>query len=326
MSFENIQNLKVIAEEDFETEIFKIEDELSSIKSLGTFTAFDGTTLYYEYFLKKENNKNLVIVHGLSEFINKFYEFIYYCLNLGYNVFIYDQRCHGLSSRLTTERDLLHVDKFSDYVADLKQFIDQIVTKVSDEPTYLFAHSMGGAIAAFYLAENTQKIERAVLSAPMFRPTVTVVPFKIARAGIGIARHFYGNKSKFLLSKEFNPEVKYKEDPYTSKARFIHHLNMRRENENYQTTPMSFGWTYNSLIIDKKILSKSVAGKIKTPILLFSAENDTVVENEPQYKFSNKCNNCRLVNIEGATHALLASNDETLKKVLDLTFSFFEEN
>lgn len=316
--------LKVIPEENFPSGIAKIERELNEIKQSGSFIAFDKTQIYYEYFLAENSKGSIIIVHGLSEFINKFYEFIYYCLNKGFNVFIYDQRCHGLSGRLTDKIDLLHVDDFNDYVKDLSQFVDTVVKKIVDKPIYLYSQSMGGAECALYLAQNSENIEKAVLAVPMFQPTVDVVPYPIARGGVSIARHFYGNKTKFLLSSEFNPEVEYNERHGTSKARFTNNMKMRIENPCYQSTPMTFGWTYNSLIVRDRVLKKSNVKAIKTPILLITAKEDKVVRAEPHYKFAKKCSTCRLVELEKANHALLASDNTTLTSVLNLIFDFFE--
>lgn len=317
--------LNIIDEENFATEISAVEDKLGKIINSGSFTAFDGVNIYYEYFLAENSRGNVVIVHGLSEFTKKFYEIIYYTLNQGYNVFIYDQRCHGLSGRLTDERDLLHVDSFSDYVKDLNYFIDEVVLKTEDKPVYLFAHSMGGAIAALYLAEQKDKVKRAVLSAPMFEPIVKNVPTVIAREGVRVGRVIFGGKRKFFLSEEFNPETKYHHCYGLSEARFRKNMELRCGNEMYQSTPMSFGWVSGSLTVGKKVLSRRVAGKIKTPILIISASEDKMVNNKMQEKFLNKCINCEFKSIEYATHSILSSDEIILSQVLNLTFDFLSK-
>ena len=66
-------------------------------------------------------------------------------------MFLYDQRCHGLSERLTERVDLIHVDRFDDYVKDLEIYIDTIVAKnKGSNPLYIFSHSMGGTVTAMY--------------------------------------------------------------------------------------------------------------------------------------------------------------------------------
>ncbi len=313
---------EIISEKDFSNKINEITKMLNSVKCEGNFTAFDNVNIFYEYFLAEESKANLVIVHGLSEFTKKFYELIYYFLNKGFNVFIYDQRCHGLSERLTPEINLLHVNSFNDYVKDLSYFIDEIVLKTEDKPLYIFSHSMGGAVTALYLAQNQNKIEKAVLSAPMFEPISKQVPFKVARASLNIGKFIFGKKRKFFLSDEFNPNVKFNPAMGQSQARFEHNMKLRIENPNYQSTPMSFGWVSNSLNVGRKILSSSVVKKIQTPILIISATEDKMVNNAPQKKFFEKCKNCRFESVENATHAILASDEAILSKVLNLTFDF----
>ena len=84
--------LTILSEEEFSSKIVEIEEDLAKVKVSGTYQAFDGIDIAYEYFLAENSKASVVIVHGLSEFTRKFYEFIYYCLHHGLNVFIYDQR------------------------------------------------------------------------------------------------------------------------------------------------------------------------------------------------------------------------------------------
>ncbi len=323
MRFVPDYKLDIIAESQFEEAILQLEKKLADCMTTGEFCAFDNIKIHYEYFLSKNAKATIVVVHGLSEFTKKYYEFIYYVLNQGYNVFIYDQRCHGLSDKLTDRIDLLHVDSFKDYVKDLSQFIDEVVIPVEDKPIYLYSHSMGGAICALYLAQYGDKIERAIMVAPMFVPVVKQVPNWIARHSVAIGRWFFGNKTKFLLTSEFDPDVQYKESLGSSKARFEHNMKMRRENPHYQSTPMTFGWIYNSLIVGSQIFKHKVINNIDTKILLLSAQKDATVKNEPQRLFAVKCKSCEFVEIKDVTHAVLASDEKTLKEIMQLTLDFY---
>ena len=86
--------------------------------------------------------------HFKPKFTKKYHEFAWYLLNQGYDVFLFDQRCHGLSCRLTDRTDLIHVASFTHYYQDLHCFVQQIVKPATKLPLYLYAHSMGGAVAA----------------------------------------------------------------------------------------------------------------------------------------------------------------------------------
>lgn len=323
MKFHPDHPWRIADEETFPTAIQEMTAALEQVRVCGTYTAFDGVKIYYEYFLAENSKGSVVIVHGLSEFTQKFYEMIYYTLQQGYNVFVYDQRCHGLSDRLTEKPTLLHVDDFEDYVKDLSQFVDEIVLKTEDKPLYLYSHSMGGAVAALYLSKCSHKIQKAVLSAPMFEPIVKQVPVPIARMGVAVGSVFYGKKTQFPLSDEFKSDVQFNPAYGTSRARFEHYMTLRREHAEFQSSPMSFGWVNGSLTVGKKILRRKTLRGISTPILLISAERDTMVNNAPQHKFAKRYAGCELVTMAGETHALLASDVATMTRMMDLTFSFF---
>ncbi len=323
MQFIPNYKLQVVKDGEFPEEIAKIETILENYKNPGEFFAFDGTRIYYEYFLTQGARANIVIVHGLSEFCKKFYEVIYYYLNQGYNVFIYDQRCHGLSGRLTDTLDLMHVDHFRDYAKDLKQFIDEVVAPANDLPLYLYAHSMGCAVSVLYMAGYENTVQKAVFSAPMFAPVVKSVPTWLGLATMWLGKVFVGTKKRAFISRDFNPNAPYTTTNCTSEERFRHNMKLRIENENYQSTPMSYGWVYGSLTVKKAVLKRKNIRKLRLPILLLSGEADTTVKNCAQRAFADRCKTCQMVEIPGETHALLASHSGQLEKTLRLILAFF---
>lgn len=314
----------IISEEKFPEEIVKIENELEKIRNEGFFDSFDGKKLYFEYFLKQNAKASVVIVHGLSEFTKKFYEIAWYLLCEGYNVFLYDQRCHGRSCRLGARGDILHVDKFTDYAADLNEFINEVVLKASSEPVYIYSHSMGGAAVALYLSKWQDTVKKAVMSAPLFDPCVAKVSHRVARASALVSCILFGKRQKFWTSGEFNPETPHRKSLDASFCRFNHNMNMRRENREYQTTPMSNGWVYNSLCLRSQITKSKLASKITTPILLISAENDKIVEAQPQIEFAKRCKTCELISLKGANHAMLTGTQETITEHVSAVLNFFE--
>lgn len=326
MNFIPDYKLEIIKEEDFESSIMEVEKRLQDCRNSGYFDSFDGKKMYYEYFLAEKAKATIVIVHGLSEFSKKFYEAAYYFLNQGYNVFIYDQRGHGLSFRMTKQVDLIHVDSFYDYAKDLDVFIENIVMPTNPKALYIYAHSMGGAVTTLYLAKNQSRVKKALLSAPLFEPVVTQgVSDSAAKMGVFMAKLFCGGKKKFFGSKEFNPEVKHNGDVDASKARFEYNMNLRRNNPCYQSTPMSLSWTYGSLTVGSRIMKKRVTNGIKTPILILSAEKDRVVKIEPQFEFASRCDCCEVVTIKNANHAMLTGDIEVMTEHFNRTLQFFAD-
>ena len=325
MRFVPDYTMDILTEEAFPVAIRQIEERLAACRVSGFFDAFDGEKLFYEYFLAENSRASIVLVHGLSEFTKKFYEITFYFLNQGYNVFLYDQRCHGMSCRLTDRIDVIHVDDFADYEKDLATFIDTVVKPAEDKPLYLYSHSMGGAVCAMYMANHPKAIVKAVMSAPLIDPVASPLPRWFIRPGLRIGGLIFGKKTKFALSSEFNPNHPFEKAGDASHNRFMHNLTMRRQEPMYQSTPMSYGWVYQSLILCSRLLKKGFVEQIETPILLFSAERDTVVKIDAQHRFAARCRTCQLWTLKDATHAILSGTQDTITEHIRMTMDFYRD-
>ncbi len=311
--------MEFLTENTFSEGIKRIENELALIKTEITLTSFDGVTLHCEFFSAKNPKATIVAVHGLSEFTKKYYEFTYALVNAGYNVMLYDQRCHGLSSRLTDNVYLIHVNDFTDYVKDLELVIDK-VKELSDSPVYIYAHSMGGAVSVLYL-ENHHDIQKTILAAPMFLPVAKGLPPSLARMLLFFCELRVGKSARFRYTSDFNPNHQFKNTSDASYSRFCHNMDMRRAEVRYQTTPLSVGWTRRSLKMTAPIMK--AAKKIATPILLLSPENDTVVKIKPQYRFAKTCTTCTIRNVQNAKHSMLTGDDDTVKSHLTQIIDYY---
>ncbi len=328
MSQHSQHELSIIREEDFKEAITHIEQELNNRRHSGRFASFDGQELFYEYFLAENSIGTVVIVHGLSEFTKKFYELTWYFLSQQYNVMLYDQRGHGLSCRLTDEIPLIHVDRFEDYIDDLHVFIRDVVQPaVGQSPLYLFAHSMGGAVAALYLAKYTDTtVKKAVLSSPLIAPNLGKAPHWVMRTLANLEVIGIGAKSRSCQARDFNPDAKHtSRSADASRARFEYNLNWRRSTVYYQSTPQTTGWNREVLALKNKLLSRRITNNIRVPILMLIAENDTVVRSDVQHTFAKRCAACRSHVIPGAKHALFTSDAPVMTQLLTVTFDFYRE-
>lgn len=315
--------LSVLSEEEYPEKMAAISEQLDQCRQEGTFSGFDGKELYYEYFLAQESRGAVVVVHGLSEFTKKYHEFAWYLLNQGFDVFLYDQRCHGRSCRLTPWQDVIHVDHFSHYHKDLHCFVQNVVRKATHKPLYLFSHSMGGAVSAQYLALHPQVFQKAVLSAPMIEPLTGETPAIVARWGLSAYTLFSKGKKKFWFSGEFDPNYPFERAQDKSYARFRRNMDIRLSDDRYHTTPLSIRWVQQSVVQRYQLTRKNFLKKIRTPILMLSAQNDTVVCGKAQAKFAKKCSVCRQVILADAHHGTLCAPQQTLQELMELTLDHF---
>lgn len=160
----------ILPEQGYEAALKALEGELAPYRTEGYFTAPDGAPLYYERVYREENRKAILLLHGFTEFIGKYTEMIGCFFRDGYDVYIFEQRGHGRSARAVENAQLVHVDAFSSYVRDTAAFVRRVIAPENYEALDLFSHSMGGAVAALYLAGDGCPVRRAVLSAPMIAP------------------------------------------------------------------------------------------------------------------------------------------------------------
>lgn len=315
--------LQVLQEEAFSEQMPIISHKLLQCREEGFFSGTDGKTLYYECYQVEESRGAVVIVHGLSEFTAKYHEFAWYLLNQGYDVFLYDQRCHGRSCRLTEDEDTIHVEEFEDYRKDLELFIQGIVRKRTDKKLYLYGHSMGGAVVLQYLAEHPQVVEKAILSAPMIEPLTGKTPVVVARVGLSLKALLGEGKEKFMRTAAFDPDYPFERSQDKSRARFGRNMDLRRENPCYRTTPLSVRWVQQSLLLRAKLTKKRFLEKLTTPIMMLCAEKEAVVSTKAQKEFAEKYQNCQRIVLPNATHSLLWGTQPCLEELVQRVLDYF---
>ncbi len=315
---------QILNETEYANTLPAIRAELDALRQTEVITSADGCQLYCERYIREGNTANLLIVHGFTEFSAKYTEQIHLFLEANFNVFIYDQRGHGFSGRLVADLRLAHVDQFEDYAQDLDAVIEQQVVPFGKGlPLYLFTHSMGGAAAALYLAGRSDRVQKAILTAPMVRPLTRGVPRPLVLQAL---RHF-GRKDgwdqKFPFSPEFSKTPDFNAAPDDSYARFKANLDIRIRHPEYQNSSATNRWMLEALTVERALLKAAPA--IQTPILLISAGQDRIVCNKKQLQFAKKLPACRYARIEEAKHTVFAGTPEILKRYYSLIFDFLNE-
>lgn len=323
MLFKPEGSFNIIAEENYEQEICRIEQMLESHVNRGYFKSFDDAEIFYEYFLVENPKASVVFVHGYTEFTKKYYELSYYFMNMGYNIFLYDQRGHGLSHRDVEDYQVIHVNSYNDYAKDLDQFIEKIVLPSAKAiPVYLYGHSMGGAVALLYLTQTSKKIERAILSAPLVYPVCMSLPCFLMRFLIKREAKTKGWTARLRYSSDFNPDAKFEKSNDSSEGRFIHNLKARIDEPRYRNSCSSNSWNYETLGIHKKLLNNKVLKNVRSEILVITAQQDTVVEIKPQNKLVKKLK-CKQTYMPNSKHSLYTQKDSELYEYVKVLLDFY---
>ena len=125
----------------------------------GRFQGCKGLTLYYQCWLPATDPKAiLLVVHGWAEHSGRYTNLVNYFVPKGYAICALDHRGHGKSEGLRG-----YVERFSDYLDDLKTFFDVVRSEHGDTKIFLVGHSMGAIIATAYTVAVSHQQELAGL-------------------------------------------------------------------------------------------------------------------------------------------------------------------
>ncbi|MCU7553295.1 alpha/beta fold hydrolase [Alteromonas sp. ASW11-19] len=291
----------------------------------GEFTGLGGVTVHYAWCCPANAHTTVVISSGRIESLLKYKELIYDLWHNGFAVFIPDHRGQGLSGRMTSDPQHGFVHKFDDYVDDLLQFIDDIVMPHAPAPLTLLCHSMGGAIGTLTMLREPERFERAVLASPMFgvRPALPDWVAKgLINAGLTLNRlrrkdagYFFGQTPyvayPYALNKLTHSEVRY---------RLFREL--YDEDKRIQLGGVTTEWL--SAAQQAMDTIEAQAEKMTTPTLLFSADDDKIIDNDRQRSVAKRMPNLHLEVVAEAYHELFTEADEYRTPVLNKTLSFLQ--
>ena len=125
-----------------------------------------------------KNCPNVVLLTGWGESHVKYSGIIRKLYNEGFNVYTFDHRCQGLSSRSIRidNPQVTDIDKFDDYVEDFLQIFWEVIapnfpTGNVENQLSLVAHSMGCLVGMkAHASMNGMLFNKAVLVCPLFEP------------------------------------------------------------------------------------------------------------------------------------------------------------
>ncbi|MDO5292512.1 MAG: alpha/beta hydrolase [bacterium] len=322
-----IQDIYISENSYAETMDSVVEPYIEAYKKTGYLTGEKKVSLYYETYAKENAKGTVVISHGKGENLEKYDEMIYYFLNMGYSVYGMEHRGHSRSGRLGIDETQVSVDSFDNYCKDLKKFVDQVVIpQAGSDNLYLFAHSMGGGIGARFLEKYTNVFDAAILSAPMLEiNSGSIPPFfaKLLAHGLSITPY----ENKYIPGAgPFNATYNFDGAHTRSEVRYTRAWETRIANPELQMGGNSYQWLSEAYYAAAKATSILEASKVKIPVLLFQAGQDTLVEDGGQKTFAKYAKNCTIIRFEDAKHEMYAEKDVVLSIYLDRVFTFLENN
>lgn len=290
-----------------------------------TFAGKDGVEVAYRVAPRVDtapDRGSLVILPGYTESHLLYEAEITDFTAQGYTVFVMDHRGMGLSGRLTTNPQVVHIGAFEDYVDDAAQFVTTIVKPQSPGKVYLFAHSTGGMIGARLMGRTPGMFAAAVLSAPLMSLDTGWLPRGLARAivgatcALGYAESYAAGFGDFDISKHTFEQA----TTTRSRARFEAQKAVLVANPSIVQGGPSYQWLREVLGVTDDL--EELAPKVKTPLLLLQAGDDSFVSPEGQDVFCAAAPMCRKVLIPEGRHEMFREVDEIRGRFMQETLGF----
>jgi lysophospholipase len=252
-----------------------------------------------------------VLLHGQTEFIEKYEEVIGELRARGYTVATFDWPGQGGSYRLLDNPLKAHIENFAQYDAALAAFLDQVVKPLSDRPPVALAHSMGGNILLRMMHDRPNAFARAVLTAPMLRALTRGFPRWLAYSAL-FAESALGQKNEWVWGMN-------KRDPYivnfdtqlvtTDRARFDRTQDFLKDHPALRLAGPTWGWLAEAYQSMKTVMAPGYAQAIVTPTLIVGAGRDRIVDVTAEREFAPRLPHGRYLELADAEHEILMEND-----------------
>ena len=307
-----------------------------------------------EYYLL--NNKvpkgDILIIPGLSEFIER-YDFIADRLvSDNYRVAILDLPGQGLSTRFGKPKTVIHIKKFKLYLDSISLLINELEFG-KNSPLIFLGHSLGGFLSLYYqifyrvnFNKNIIQPKIIILMAPMMGLPISKILayiiiliskilsfFRLSNIGVsnilaslasfmGIA----GSKVKESVSKSSDYWKNDENIKYFGKKTSENALKAYEENYLFETKGPSWHWLYSAIYACDFFFQNIVKFKIDIPILILNAEDESVTDPLAQKKLVKVLKNSQEVVLPSCRHDIIHEKHEVKNIFWDSIDVFLKKN
>ena len=231
-----------------------------------------------------------MLLHGQTEFIEKYGEVIGELQARGFTVATFDWRGQGLSSRLTADSRKSHIKDFREYDEDLATFLEQVVKPLGAGAPLGLAHSMGGHILLRTLHDRPRAFAAAVLTAPMLAVSTRGYPRWFAN-GTTALMNAIGKSEAWVLGMEARDplHMQFEANIVTSdRARFALQQALIEKNPDIRLAGPTWGWLKAASASMARVMAPGYAEAIEPPVLICGAGKDRIVLTEPERDFAKR--------------------------------------
>lgn len=263
----------------------------------------------------------VLVLHGRTEFIEKYYEIVGELLARGFAVASMDWRGQGLSERETDNPLKGHVRAFSDFEGDLAAFLGELAGRDMPRPYLAIAHSMGGnaLLRRLYRQEAEDlaatalpRIEAAALSAPMLALHMPALAYAAMRAvcfgaeALGLGTRYVpgGGNAQATGAESFEDNI-VTSDP----GRHARVAALVAADPRLALASPTCGWGAAAAEAMEDAMRPGVPEAIRVPVLVAGAGRDVLVDTDVMPAFAARLPQGRYLACPEARHEILMERD-----------------
>ena len=291
-----------------------------------------------EFSLSKNKSfkGDVLIIPGLSEFIERYQNIAERLVENNYRVAVIDLPGQGLSSRFGNPGTVIHISKFKLYISSINLIINSLGLG-KNAPLIFFGHSLGGFLSLYYqivtknISNNSiPQPSVTIAMAPMMglplskRLSVIIIyinkilsTFKMSN--IGISSNLASIASYLgIAGSNVKSSVSKSSDYWKNKANINYYgqkvseeaLKAYNENHKLETTGPSWNWVSCAIQACNYFFQNINKINIDTPTLILNAEDETVTDPFAQKKLINVLNNVEEVILPSCRHDIIHEKQE----------------
>ena len=255
----------------------------------------------------------IILQSGRTEFIEKYYEVVSEFIERGYAVAMMDWRGQGLSSRISKDIRIGHIDKFETYDQDFIKVMNECFKEKCPPPFIGFGHSMGGCLLASYLISEQNSLDKCILCAPMISVRANAVSRRLVKI-LGVL-DILGFGSFPMQKPSWNEKMGWQEESFednaltTDEDRFKRTFHLLENFPELGVKGITVGWLKHALKRTNDFKQINWGDELQTPLLLLDATQDKLVNSQLNKALLSQSNLTKVVSIE-AQHEIMMEQDQ----------------
>ena len=293
-----------------------------------TFTPEPGVTLRTGVIDSENAKGTIIMVPGYTSFAELTMRTIIKLNEAGYRVAMIEYRGQGGSYRPLDNPEKGYIESYETLANEVAQFANK--WRIKDKPLYFFSTSKGGHITMRMAEQENIDVDAYALIVPM-------IQFKPGEFDYGIMRNMVTLFDSVGLGKKYAPtqgnwppkNLKFGEatpcnaNPETAQLQSAIYAT---SDPKIRTSGITMHWARKTMESTDHLLKESSLARIKAPVLLFTAGDESFVNSEVAQDFCGRLSNCSNTHFPEARHCINRENLGRMDVIIQQALGHFSAN